>query len=88
MKFGLLFVLMTSLCVDVAAQSRSADVGRTAVVLDESLSLLRKTPSLYAETIQRMRRGRIVKIEGVRQADGVTFYRVTALPEVEGWVQS
>lgn len=60
----------------------------TAVVVDESLALLRKEPSLFADSIQRMRLGRIVTISGVKEADGVTFYRITALPKSYGWVQA
>jgi hypothetical protein len=60
----------------------------TAIVVDERLAVLRAEPSLYARVIQRMRVGRIVQISGSKQADGVTFYRVTALPNNFGWVQS
>jgi hypothetical protein len=35
-----------------------------------------------------MRRGRVVKILGVTEADGVKFYRVSALPSAAGWVQA
>jgi hypothetical protein len=35
-----------------------------------------------------MRRGRAVSITGSKEADGVTFYRVTALPNNHGWVQA
>src|SRR5262249_47734030 len=38
--------------------------------------------------IQRMRRGRMVKILSVAEADGVRFYRVAAPPNKFGWVQS
>lgn len=33
-----------------------------------------------------MRRGRIISISGVKQADGVTFYRVNAPPNNFGWM--
>ncbi len=59
-----------------------------AVVIDERISILRSEPSLYAKSIVRMRRGRQVSINGSREADGVTFYRVTALPNSDGWVQA
>ena len=59
-----------------------------AMVIDESLSVLRVKPSLFADSIQRMRRGRRVKILDAKQADGVTFYRVSAPPNKSGWVQS
>lgn len=69
-----------------AAQSPSENA--KAIVVDERLAVLRTEPSLYARPIQRMRRGRIVLITGTRQADGVTFYRVSAPPNNSGWVQA
>ena len=70
------------------AAARPADVGRRAVVIDERLSVLRTSPSLYSEPVQRMRIGREVQILGSAEADGVRFYRVTAPPGNTGWVQS
>lgn len=58
-----------------------------AIVIDERLAVLRNAPSLFAKPIQRMRRGRVVTIIETRDADGVTFYRVAALPNTQGWVQ-
>lgn len=69
----------------VAAKSR--EIGQTAVVLDETLSVLRITPSLFSDHIQRMRRGREVKILGVQEADGVRFFKITA-DRNYGWVQA
>ncbi|MDQ3179284.1 MAG: hypothetical protein M3Q33_02070 [Acidobacteriota bacterium] len=60
----------------------------TAVVVDERLAVLRSEPSLFAKSIQRMRRGRIITISGAKEADGVTFYRINALPNNYGWVQA
>jgi len=71
-----------------SAATKSSEIGKTAVVIDETLSVLRKAPSLFAEPVQRMRRGRKVRILGVAEADGVTFYRVTAPPTNFGWVQA
>ena len=59
----------------------------TAVVVDERLAVLRVEPSFYAPSLQRMRRGKIVTISGLKEADGVTFYRVNAAPN-NGWVQA
>lgn len=67
---------------------RAKEIGQTAVVLDETLSVLRPVPSLFAEPVQRMRRGREVKVLGVAEADGVKFFKVTAEPKNWGWVQS
>ena len=70
------------------AAVRSAETGRTAVVMDETLSVLREKPSLFALAIQRMQRGRVVKILGTAEADGVKFYKVAAPPANVGWVQA
>jgi hypothetical protein len=64
------------------------EVGAAAVVMDETISVLRSSPSLYADAIQRMRRGRRVKIVGVKEADGVRFFRIIATPPAAGWIQA
>jgi hypothetical protein len=71
----------------VAAQKSTTSIN-SAIVVDERLAVLRAEPSLYSRPIQRMRIGRIVQISGTKQADGVTFYRVTAVPNNFGWVQA
>ena len=68
--------------------ARSAEVGQSAIVVDETLSVLRKDPSLFSEPVHRMQRGRKVQILGVTEADGVKFYKVTAPPTSFGWVQA
>ena len=67
---------------------RSPEVGQTAVVVDETLSVLRKSPSLFSEPVHRMQRGRKVQITGSTEADGVKFYKVSAPPSNFGWVQA
>lgn len=59
-----------------------------AIVIDERLAILRTQPSLYSDSIQRMRTGRLLTISGTKQADGVTFYRVIVPPKNYGWVQA
>lgn len=71
-----------------ASATKSAEVGQSAVVIDETLSVLRKDPSLFSEAVHRMQRGRKVQILGVTEADGVKFYKVTAPPANFGWVQA
>jgi len=71
-----------------AAPAKSREIGQMAYVMDETLSVLRPKPSLFAVPMQRMRRGRVVKILGVAEADGVKFYRVAAIPTGSGWVQA
>ncbi len=70
------------------AVQKPREVGQTAVVMDETLSVLRSRPSLFADAVQRMRRGRKVQILGVSEADGVRFFRVSAPPSSTGWVQA
>lgn len=72
----------------VSMPAKSREIGSTAVVMDETLSVLRIKPSLFAEPVQRMRRGRQVRILGLTEADGVKFYRISALPSYTGWVQA
>jgi hypothetical protein len=68
--------------------TKSAEIGQNAVVIDETISVLRKNPSLFSDSVHRMQRGRKVQILGVTEADGVKFYKVTAPPKNFGWVQS
>lgn len=70
------------------AASKLKIAGSSAIVIDEKLAVLRARPSLFADSVQRMRRGRRVQITDERVADGVTFYRVAAAPNNAGWVQS
>lgn len=64
------------------------EIGKTAVLLDETLSPLRMKPSLYAPVIHRIGRGRRVQIQGVEEADGVKFYKVAVPPSNFGFVQA
>ena len=66
----------------------SKTVGNPGIIIDESLAVLRIRPSLFADSVQRMRRGRKVQILDERQSDGVTFFRVSAPPSNSGWVQA
>lgn len=72
----------------IAVAHRPSEIGQTAIVLDDTLSVLRVNPSLFSESVQRMHRGREVQILGVTEADGVKFFRVTAPPSNFGWVQA
>src|SRR5678815_5698188 len=85
-----LSLLLVFVClIPASAQKRKpANAVSTAVVIDESLSVLRTQPSLYARPIQRMRLGRRVQILGRIDADGVNFYKVAVPPSKFGWLQS
>ncbi len=102
-SFCLIFALLLTAGICVQAQKRTPspnpkgkltsaqkpkEIGSTAVVMDETLSVLRMKPSLFSDSVQRMRRGRKVQILGVAEADGVKFYRVAAPPTNSGWVQA
>jgi len=65
-----------------------AGEGQSAVVIDETLSLLRTGPSLFSEAIQRMQRGRRVQILGTADADGVKFFKIALPRENFGWIQA
>ena len=71
----------------IASQKSTGNIN-TAIVVDEKLAVLRAEPSLFSRPIQRMRVGRIVQITGTREADGVKFYSISALPNNYGWVQA
>src|ERR687883_55572 len=72
------------------AQRRAAPAGgQRAVVVDERLAALRDAPDLSARLLQRMSRGRMVAIMGMkRTTEGVTFYRVAVTRRTRGWLQS
>src|SRR5215204_1322179 len=63
------------------------EVGNTALVIDETLSVLRVRPSLFAASVRRLRRGRRVQILGSSAADGVRFYKVAISSRNVGWMQ-
>jgi len=71
-----------------AGAARASEIGKTAVVVDEKLSTLRVSPSLFAEPVHRIQRGRTVRIQDVKEADGVRFFKVTVPPKYYGWVQA
>ena len=94
-----IFVCLTACIVDAQTRkpltrpsatgaTKPREIGQMAYVMDETLSVLRPKPSLFAVPMQRMRRGRVVKILGATEADGVKFYRVAAIPTGSGWVQA
>jgi hypothetical protein len=63
--------------------------GNAAVVVDERLSVLRDAPSVSANLLQRLGRGRYVSVTGERRTrEGLTFLRVAVTSRTSGWVQS
>lgn len=73
-----------------AQQRRAAPAGgQRAIVVDERLAALRDAPELSARLLQRMSRGRMVAITGLKRSpDGLTFYRVIVTRRTRGWLQS
>ncbi len=67
---------------------KSPEIGQSAIVIDETLAVLRKTPSLFSASVHRMSRGRRVQIQGAAEGDGVKFYKVIVPPTNFGWVQA
>lgn len=83
---GLLTLLFSS--QSNAQRGRAPFGGSRAVVVDERLAALRDEPALTARLLQRLSRGRMVAILGMKRADGVTFYRVGVTRRTRGWLQS
>lgn len=82
--------LCSSAQADAQQRRRGApEGGQRAVVVDERLAALRDEPELSANLLQRMSRGRMVAIRGMRRGtDGVAFYRVVVTRRTGGWLQS
>jgi hypothetical protein len=68
--------------------SKGPTGGRHAVVVDERLAALRRTPELNGALVRRLGRGRLVVIRGSRTtADGVVFFLVNVTTRTRGWIQ-
>jgi len=87
-RTGLVSSKQTSARTAKSAPARSPEIGQQAVVIDETLSVLRESPSLFAPVVHRIGRGKKVQILGVAEGDGVKFYKVVAPPTSNGWVQA
>ncbi|MDQ3750444.1 MAG: SH3 domain-containing protein [Acidobacteriota bacterium] len=97
--FTIVFLAFLVFTSDTQAQNRrrfppkaknliAAQSSNNAVIVDERLAVLRVEPSFFSKAVMRMQNGRKISIIGSKEADGVTFYRVTALPNNYGWVQA
>ena len=77
--FVICFLLSAEICVSKQA---------LAIVVDERLAALRKTPQLNGQLVRRLSRGRKVAIRGSRTtADGVVFFLVNVTTRTHGWIQ-
>jgi hypothetical protein len=62
--------------------------GRLALVVDERLAALRRTPQLNGPLVRRLSRGRKVAIRGSKTtSEGVVFLRVNVTTRTRGWIQ-
>ncbi len=81
-------VLVSISCEAYAAKRRPPAGGRVAIVVDERLSALRRTPELTGSLMRRLGRGSFVAIRGEKRGrDGVIFYRVNINSRTSGWLQ-
>ena len=59
-----------------------------AIVVDERLSALRKTPELSGQLVRRLSRGRKLTIRRTKTTpDGVVFFLVNVTTRTHGWIQ-
>ena len=89
-KFSLIFLCAFLALVPASAfaRRRPPGGGRVAIVVDERLSALRRTPDLSGILLRRMGRGALVAIRGEKRSrDGVVFYRVSVTSRTSGWIQ-
>lgn len=71
-----------------AAKRRPPAGGRVAIVVDERLSALRRTPEFSGLLMRRLGRGSFVAIRTEQRGrDGVVFYRVNVNSRTSGWIQ-
>ena len=62
--------------------------GRLAIVVDDRLAALRRSPHLNSQLVKRLSRGRLVAIRASRiTPDGVIFYLVNVTSRTRGWIQ-
>ncbi|HEY2963407.1 MAG TPA: hypothetical protein VGJ37_13370 [Pyrinomonadaceae bacterium] len=90
-------IIRLSLCSTIAAlsayvalaqqQRRPPANGRLAVVVDERLAALRRTPDLSGRLVRRLGRGRMVAISASRTTQGVVFFLVNVTSRTRGWIQ-
>jgi hypothetical protein len=69
------------------AKRRPPAGGRVAIVVDERLSALRRTPEFSGRLVRRLGRGALVAIKSEKRARDVVFYRVNINSRTSGWIQ-
>lgn len=72
-----------------AQKPRIPPGGHLAIVADERLAALRRSPEPTARLLRRLSRGRLVSIRGTsRSRDGLLFHLVAVTRRTSGWLQS
>ncbi len=84
---GIIFLAALSFTATAQTRRKTVTPGQRAIVVDERLSVLRTQPDVKAPLSQRLRRGRVVGILGVKKSkDGQQFFRVSVTRNTRGWV--
>ncbi len=80
-------LILVLLCAKISSPKQPTG-GRLAIVVDERLAALRRTPNLNSQLVKRLGRGRMVAITASRTTpDGVIFYLVNVTTRTRGWIQ-
>ena len=88
MKLTILVLLLLTVSAPTPAKKRTPAGGRAAIVIDERLSALRRTPEFSGTLLRRLGRGSFVAIRGEKRGrDGVVFNRVNINSRTSGWIQ-
>lgn len=75
--------------IAAAQKRRPPPGGHLAIVADERLAALRKSPEPTARLLHRLSRGRLVSIRATsRSRDGLTYHFVAVTRRTSGWLQS
>ncbi len=75
--------------IGAAQKRRVPPGGHLAIVADERLAALRKSPEPTAHLLHRLSRGRLVSIRATRRSrDGLTYHFVAVTRRTSGWLQN
>jgi len=82
-----LFLIIGSLSAEILL-AKSSTGRRLAIVVDERLAALRRTPQLNGPLVKRLSRGRKVAIRASKTtSDGTVFLLVNVTTRTHGWIQ-
>ncbi|HEV2835248.1 MAG TPA: hypothetical protein VGW58_08020 [Pyrinomonadaceae bacterium] len=84
-------LFLASIAVFLSAEillAKGPTGGRLAIVVDERLAALRRTPQLNGPLVRRLGRGRKVAIRASKtNSDGTVFLLVNVTTRTHGWIQ-